>query len=122
MCRCAASASRPMPSAPDWEAMPTAPGGGEAAPNVAFSRMPAVRTATPRQLGPTSRTPAARAVRSSCRSRSAPSVSVSPKPADRMTAAGMPRSPQSRITCSTAGPGTATIARSTGSGSASTDG
>ena len=34
----------------------------------------------------------------------------------------MPRRPQSLITCSTAAPGTATIARSTGSGSETTDG
>ena len=72
------------------------------------------------QLGPTSRSPAARAVASIPAWVARPPSSTSPKPEDRMTAARTPRAASAAIAAGTAGAGRLTSARSTPAGSAST--
>ena len=74
----------------------------------------------PRQLGPTMRIRAARAIpRISCSSR-APSMPVSLKPAEMMMAPRMPAAAHSRITPGTTFAGVMTTARSIRSGTAAT--
>ena len=65
------------------------------------------------QFGPTSRIPSSLTRVTSARSRAAPASPDSRNPAEMTTTAGMPRTPHSSTTSSTASLGTATTARST---------
>ena len=93
---------------------------GKAA-NVAFNRTAGSVFSRPRQFGPINRIPClrARAVTSDCRAR--PSGPVSENPAVSSASDRTPRAPQPRTTSATCPAGTATTARSTGSGSSSGD-
>ena len=63
-----------MPSAPAWQKKPTWPRPGEAGASVALSRISGSVLMTPRQLGPTTRMPLARAVATTWRCRASPSA------------------------------------------------
>ncbi len=83
---------------------------------MAFIRIPGSVFTTPRQFGPTIRIPCLRATLSSSVSTAAPERPVSPKPAVMMVTARTPIEAASSITPGTAEAGTATTARSIGSG------
>ena len=61
-----------MPRAPDWQKKPTRPRPGACGAIVALSRTAGSAFTTPRQLGPTTRMPCARATATSFRSSSRP--------------------------------------------------
>jgi hypothetical protein len=111
-----------MATAPDWEATASPPGAGVASAKVACSRTAGSVLSTPRQFGPTSRMPLARAMRTSSAWALRPAGPSSPKPDESTTAARTPIAPHSASTPATAGAGTAMTARSTEPGSAATDG
>ena len=105
--------ARATPTPPDCDKSPATPGWGRLAAKVA-SR-PMAGTATPKQLGPTSRMPCLRHTAS----RSAQAAASRP---DAITTSDRtPRWPHCSATPSTAGAGTATTARSAGSGRSSTE-
>ena len=106
---CSSSA---MPIPPDCTTSPAWPGSGCRAPNVASRASPG--TASPKQLGPTSRMPYRRQVAS----RSGP---ASPRPAVTTTRERIPRRPHSAATLVTAAAGTAITARSGTSGRSATE-
>ena len=105
--------SRAVPIPPDCTARPARPAAGRLAAKVAFRPMPG--TATPRAAGPTSRMPWRRqhASRAARPAGSSPEVITTSAPA--------PRRPHSSATSRTAGAGTLTTTRSTGSGRAAAD-
>ncbi len=105
--------SSAVPSAPDWLKKPTRPRPGRWAARVAFRRTAGSVLAMPRQLGPTTRKPYARAMRTRSSWRARPSGPVSPKPDETTTRPFTPFSAHSSTTSSTASAGTATTARST---------
>ena len=110
------------PMAPDWLMKATGPGGGMTGAKVALSEYSGSVLSTPRQLGPTRRMPASRTRSSSLAWRSAPSPSVSPKPAEMTTSPRTPAAAHCSATPSTCCLGTTTTARSTGPGSDSSEG
>ena len=114
--RCGSCSQSRTPTAPDCETRASRPGSGSSEPNVAVIRTPGSVLATPRQFGPTSRIPCVRATSSSLVSTAAPKRPVSPKPAVITVTARTPMAAASSITPGTADAGTATTARSTGSG------
>src|SRR5512132_10507 len=93
--------------APDCEINAKSPGEGKLAAKLALSFRPGTRT--PRQLGPTSRTPFARAAHSAA---SDSDRGPWPKPAVRMIAAAQPLDPTAAINSGTLAGGVAIIARS----------
>src|SRR6185503_9966688 len=111
-----------MPTAPDWDAMASPPGAGSDGAKVALSRTDGSVLTIPRQFGPTRRRPLARASRTISACAAAPSLPVSARPEDRITAAPTPAAAQSTTTSRTPYAGTATTARSTGAPIAVTDG
>ena len=108
--------SAASPSPPDWVTNASRPGGGKARLKVALNRGSGPPLSSPMQLGPMSRTPAARARRrrSSCRAR--PALPASANPAEITHTAWTPASPAWPTTPATSGAGTATSARSGGWG------
>jgi len=104
----------PVMRAPDWEMRPMDPGSGMA-PKLALSLADVL--ATPRQLGPRKRTPAARARPTVCSSSAKPAGPVSLKPAEMTTAAWVPLSPRAPIASGTSGAGRTITARSGALGS-----
>jgi hypothetical protein len=110
------------PSAPLCVAIDTLPVGGDTGLNVAFSRTDGSVESTPMQFGPTMRIPPWRAISRSRCSTSRPALDASAKPAEITTTLRTPAAAQSRMTCSTAAAGTATIARSTGAPIAAIEG
>ena len=110
------------PNAPLWDTKPTVPAGTSARPKVAVSEISGSELTTPMQFGPTSRIPLARQTSSSSPSRASPAGPASAKPAVMTSSADTPASPQLRATSGTLAAGTATIARSTGSGMSLIDG
>ena len=104
------------PTAPDWETRASRPGSGSGKAKVAFILISGSVFATPRQFGPTIRIPCLRATLSISVSTAAPERPVSPKPAVITVTARTPTEAASSITAGTADAGTATMARSTGSG------
>lgn len=113
MPRCATRCSRAVPSAPDWLKKPTLPRPGRVAASVALSRTAGSVLAMPRQLGPTTRMPYARAIRTSSSWRARPSGPVSPNPEETTTRPFTPFSAHSPTSSSTPSAGTASTARST---------
>uniref|UniRef100_A0A0S6YYH0 Uncharacterized protein n=1 Tax=Mizugakiibacter sediminis TaxID=1475481 RepID=A0A0S6YYH0_9GAMM len=107
-------------SAPDCVTSASPPGCGRATAKVAFR--PTCGRTTPKLFGPSRRTPPSRAMRSTRACRSRPLSSLSAKPPLSTAAAGMRARTQSPTTCSTASAGTAITARSTGRGSACSEG
>ncbi len=98
-------------TAPDWETNATRPSLGIAAAKLALRRLRGKMT--PRQFGPTTRSPSKRrAVRSTSDSSAAPSGPRSRKPAEMTTTPGMPASPQLSMTEPTVAAGVQTTARS----------
>ncbi|CFE01469.1 Uncharacterised protein [Bordetella pertussis] len=83
---------------------------------------PVALLATPRQLGPRMATSWARASSPSRRCSAAPASPVSEKPEENTTKARTPAAMPSRITPSTSAAGVPTMARSTGSPMAASDG
>ncbi len=114
--RASASARIAMPNAPDWQKNPVRPRRGSEGASVALSRTPGSALSTPSAFGPTTRIPCARASRTSRSSASAPCGPVSANPADTITSAFTPLASAASRTSSTCPAGTATTARSTGSG------
>ncbi len=110
------------PSAPDWLTKPKEPGRAGVGAKVALRRTSGSVLITPMQLGPIIGMPAARTVSRSRRSRAAPSAPVSPKPAVITTRPRTPLTTHSSTACWTASRGTATTARSIGSGTVASDG
>ena len=105
------------PTAPDCETRASRPPGNDSGKaKVAFNLISGSVFATPRQFGPTIRIPCRRATLSISVSTAAPDRPVSPKPAVMMVTARTPIEAASSITPGTADAGTATMARSTGSG------
>ncbi len=119
--RLAASARIAMPSAPDWQKNPTRPGGGTTGARLALSRTAGSVLTSPRQLGPRTRIPLARARETMCRWASAPLSSASANPALTTTSPCTPLARQDSTTSATEAAGTVTTARSTGSGMSVTD-
>ena len=76
----------------------------------------------PRQLGPHSTMPSDLAFSASASSIALPAAPISLKPEEKTTTARMPRLPSASTFFKTSFAGTATIARSAASGSASIDG
>ena len=107
-------------SAPLWLTKPTDPRLAMSAANVALS--PETGLMTPRQLGPTTRMPAARAVRSTSCSSAAPAGPTSRNPALMMMTPRMPRAAHSSMSAGTDGGGVTMTARSTGSPMAVSEG
>ncbi len=107
-----------MPSVPDWVRKPTPPGRTTTGANVPCNEMPSAVLITPIDSGPRTRMPTDRA-RSTMR-RTVPSGSWS-NPALTTIRPPTRLVPHSSTTSSTFAAGTATIARSTSSGTASTD-
>ena len=110
-----------MPKAPLWVTKPTGP--GDASPSPAWLKVAITRSKVfmkPRVLGPRSRKPPSRASAAACRSSARPSSPISPNPELNTTAARTWRAAQSRSAAATLEAGTATIARSTGAGTALT--
>ena len=109
--------SRAMPRAPDCEKNPIRPRPGITGDIEALNDASTAVLMTPRQFGPMTRMPSARAwvTRSACRR--CPSGPISAKPALMTTSPRTsPRAPHSAATSSAAAAGTATTARCTGSG------
>jgi hypothetical protein len=113
MPRWATRCSSAVPSAPDWLKKPTRPRPGMVAASVAFSRTAGSVLAMPRQLGPTTRRPYARAMRTSSSCLARPSGPVSPKPEETTISPRTPFSAHSFTTSITPSAGTASTARST---------
>ena len=107
-------------TAPDWEMNAIEPGFGETGSKVVL--IPYGGSMIPRQFGPTTRIPAARAFAITCSSRSRPASPDSRKPAERITASRTPAAPASAITPGTSSAGTAMTAISTGPGRAESEG
>ncbi len=114
------SAARPR--APASEKNPARPLGGSASANVALSRISGAVLMTPRQFGPITRIPLARAVATSARSAARPAAPCSLNPPDMTTSPRTRLRAHSSITCATAGAGTASTARSMSSGTSLTVG
>ena len=89
--RLRARSRRATPSDPDWAKKPTRPRPGIIGARLALSRTSESVFTIPRQLGPTTRIPEARAAATSCRSAARPSGPVSPKPPETTT------SPRTRL-------------------------
>ena len=114
----AAWSSTAMPTAPDWEATASRPAAGSTVAGRVGAKVAASRTfgsvlSTPRQFGPTSRMPCARASRTSSARAARPAASVPSNPELSTTAARTPAAPASASTSGTALAGTAITARST---------
>ena len=105
-----------MPSAPDWQKTPTRPGPGTTSARVALSWTSVEVLITPRALGPTTRIPWARASLTRRRSETTPALPTSENPAEITTSVDTPLDRQSSSTSDMDAAGTATTARSTGSG------
>ncbi len=105
--------STAVSSAPLWLTNPTDPGTAMPAANVAFR--PLAVFMTPRQLGPTTRMSAARAIDSTWRSSSAPAGPISRKPAEMMMAPLTPLTAHSAMIPGTEVAGVTMTASSTGS-------
>ena len=119
--RSAAAARMAMPRAPDWQKKPTRPRPGSTGARVALRLTWGSVFATPRAPGPTTRMPCALAAWTILRSASRPSSLRSLNPAETTTNAFTPFARQSSSTSSTPPAGTATTARSTGSGISRTE-
>ena len=119
---CRVCSSRAMPSPPDWVSTPTRPGSGRCGAYVAARLTPGAVDMMPRQLGPTTRTPAARAAFSSFASSLAPAGPTSEKPGESTTIALTSAAGQSRATSRTSSAGTTTTSRSTGPGTSASRG
>ena len=107
------SSSAP-PIVPDSDRRATGPGRGLGVAKVAWSRTAGSVLMTPRQLGPSSRTPKRRAARSVAADRAVPSGPDSAKPAEMTMTACTPLRPHSSTMPGTSAAGTTTMARSTG--------
>ena len=118
----ASNVSAASPSPPDWVTNASRPGGGKTGLNVALNRGSGPPLSSPMQLGPISRTPAARARRRSSSCRARPSPPVSANPAEITHAARTPRAPAWSTIPATSGAGTATTARSGRVGQAASSG
>ena len=105
-----------MPSAPDCANSPSRPCGGSVGASEALSRTSGSLLMSPKELGPTTRIPEPRARRTSSAWSRAPSLPSSANPDDTTRSDFTPASAHSSTTSSTAWAGTATTARSTGSG------
>ena len=105
-----------MPSAPDWQKNPARPGPGTTSASVALSLTSAEVLITPSALGPTTRIPCALASLTSRRSETTPALPTSENPAEMTTSVDTPLDRQSSRTSDIEAAGTATTARSTGSG------
>ena len=110
-----------MPSAPDWEKKPIRPRPGITGDSEALSDRAGSVLMTPRQFGPITRIPLARASATSSRCSSRPSGPASANPPLTTTRPSTPWPAQSRTTSSTWAAGTATSARSTGPGRSATE-
>ncbi len=110
-----------MPIAPDCVNRPMRPAPGIWGASEAFSRTSGAVLIRPKAFGPMSRMPYERAWRSRARWRSRPSGPDSAYPEERITRPRTPCSPQSRTTSGTWAAGTASTARSTGSGTSGTE-
>jgi len=104
------------PSGPDWLDMAMFPAGG-----MVGAKVPSIRTGgavlrIPMEFGPTRRMLARRAISTSSSSARRPSSPVSAKPAEMTTSPRTPFSAHCSAISRTWGPGTTTMARSTGSG------
>ena len=104
------------PSAPLWLENAIGPGAGNAGEKVALRRTSPSVFATPMQLGPIIRAPAARTRSRSAVSRARPAGSISPKPAVMTTMAGTAFARHASTAPSTHAAGTAITARSTAPG------
>ena len=113
MPRAAAASIAALPNPPLCEAKPTSPGGGAAGATVASRAISGRGLATPRELGPTIRMPAARQTASSSSWRARPAGPTSAKPPVRTTRARTPLAAQARATSTTAFVGTTITASST---------
>ena len=114
--RLRARSSRATPSEPDWAKKPTRPRPGIIGARLALSRTSGSVLTIPRQLGPTTRMPEARAAATSCRSAARPSGPVSPNPPETTTSPRTRLRRQASTTPATSSAGTARTARSTSSG------
>ena len=101
-------------SAPDWEKMAMLPAWGMRRENEAFMRMAVL--ITPRQLGPSSRTPPRRQMAISSSSRARPSEPASLKPEATTTTAPAFLATASLAAAGTISAGTAITTRSIASG------
>src|SRR3954451_1727098 len=110
------------PSAPDWQKNPARPRGGITPDSEALIDTSGSVLMMPRAFGPISRTPYDRDSPTSLRWRWRPSSPVSAKPEEITTRPCTPLAAQSSTSSWTESAGTATIATSTVSGIASTDG
>ena len=110
------------PRAPDCDEKATLPAGGQTGAKVASSCTSGSVFTRPRQLGPTRRMPKRRARRSTSSCSARPAGPTSAKPALITTRAWTPLRPQSSTASATWSLGTASTARSTGSGMALTAG
>jgi hypothetical protein len=119
MLRLRARSSSAEPSAPDCAKKPTRPWPGMRGARLAFNRTAGSVLTMPRQLGPTTRMPEARAAVTSCRSRTRPSGPDSPKPPEITTSPWTRLRRHASTTSATSSAGTARTARSTSSGMSS---
>ena len=115
-----AQSSTAVQSAPDWEKKEMNPLGGVPRENEAFSE--ACVSIRPRQLGPSTRTPADVAASRRDRSRATPAPPISLNPAEMTIPARIPFAASRGIPSRTAFGGTTKTHRSTGPGIASMDG
>ncbi len=104
--------------APDCETNANRPYGGQLGAKVAFMESAGFALSTPMQLGPIIRIPYRRMTFTNSRSRSAPSVPTSRKPAEITIRPLTPFCPHSSAAGITACLGTTMMPRSTGSGTA----
>ena len=103
--------------APDCEEIARRPDGTRAPATVAFRLTAGSVLSTPRELGPTMRTPAERTISSNCSWRARASSPASWNPVKTTSSALAPCSTASRATSSTSAAGTATTTSSGTSGS-----
>ena len=118
--RSAASARIAIPSAPDWQKKPIRPAGGTLGARVALSRVAGSVLMRPRQLGPSTRMPLARARATNVRWATAPAGPASAKPAASTISPWTPLAWHDATTSATDDAGTAMIARSTAPGTSRT--
>ena len=116
MFRLRARSRSATPSEPDWAKNPTRPRAGIIGARLALSRTSGSVLTIPRQLGPTTRIPEARADATSARSAARPSGPTSPKPPETTTSPRTRLRRQASTTPATSSAGTASTARSTSPG------
>jgi hypothetical protein len=113
-----AQLSSAIPMEPLWATTATPPRATVSGSEVPKSAAAPAKLRKPRQFGPHTAMPAARAMAASSRSAAMPSPPASPKPLDSTATPPAPRSAASRTLASTASRGTAMKAASTASGMA----